>query len=219
MTFFCIFHRAHNDPNIDVNKLIESSKSTIAREHKIALEGDLVTYNDEIVLTHQNFLPLSKKRFEKLEANNLAIPLEKALNRLKPFKDKIWLVLEIKISLKDKHIIKAQEICKKHGFTNVIFDSFFHHRLKHVKKPFKRAKHFFFHIGKIKKHTPLADFIVLPYITSFGNPKRNYIAGAVNTKEVLQKVIQDKQCQGIFLRLNDYSIWHMALKSLTNKKN
>lgn len=218
MNFYCIYHRALNDPNTDIDKLISRTTKVMDKKHKIALEGDLVPMGDDIVLTHKNFTSLKPHNFVKLKEKGLATRLEDVLIKLSPYKDKIWLVLEIKLPMKKRHILKSQELCKKYGFKNVMFDTFIYSKLKHVHKPFLKSKHLYFSIGKVRRQRPLADYIIIPYVTCFGNPKRDYIAGAVNTKKALKNVLKDKKSKGVYLRFKDDSLWKLTLQSLTNRK-
>ena len=226
--FLVVKHSVLNGNSYDIGEHIEDALSY--QKHlgdRVAVpcfEGDLlqVAETGEVVLTHQNFFPLTQARYETLRERRLAISLNEVLDRVGGYKQrnpdqKLILCFEPKPITTDETLNRTVEKLKEHGIQDAYFDTFFAGRLAALGKAFAkhqftlpRSLHILGNVGEARLHlerTPSEDYdiVTVPSGGSIGYVGENSIYGAVGSVEKLEWAAAHEGIRGAYVRLKEGS--------------
>lgn len=184
------------------------------------LEGDVIQVQEtgEVVLTHRNWLPLSKETYRSLRDDQIAVPLEEALEKVATYRQsspeqRVVLCLEFKKITTISTIQRTIQELQSYGL-EAYFDSFFAGKLDaayHANKAqgvaFPRSLHLVGNIGPWPVHLDdpehSSNVVTVPYPLSFGHMPLPLIYGAVNSLEILETVACQQDVLGAYVRLQE----------------
>jgi hypothetical protein len=234
--FMIVKHSYLNNKDYDIARSVEDisklEKHLNGRTSVPCFEGDLVQVREtgEIVLTHQNWFPLTKKHYEDLRSRKIAAPLNEVLDKFGRFKQcnpdqKVVLCFEPKIITADETVYETVYQLREHGLKDAYFDTFFSDKLKAVEQAnyelgteYQRSLHLLGNVGNVQfqfdKVVPDGfDITTTPEAVSFGKSKCPTIYGAVGSIEMLEKISEDQNAIGAYARLTEGS----GIKGLIKK--
>lgn len=223
----------------------ELEKYTSGRPVVRVLEGDLIQVDEtgEPILTHQNFVGLTKKRAAKLRNKHLAATLDEVFEKADGFRQKfpeqrLVLCFEPKTITSYETIRSAIKQLKEHGITDAYFDSFFGDKLDNVndanrelETSYPTSWHLLANFGDKKIGLPFNspgkyDLLTVPYTNSFGtlaSESQPVIYGAVGKPETLERISRDPSVKGAYVRFKEGSgllgTIRMIYNSMTNTEN
>lgn len=236
--FLAVRHSVLNGNTYDVGKLVEDTlkleQHLNGRRAVPCFEGDIlqVAETGEIVLTHQNFSSLSKVKYQALREQKIAASLLEVLDKIAAYKQKnpdqkVVLCFEPKYITDKKTIDEAVLALKEYGIQDAYFDSFFGGKLDLVQQAnlkygtnYPRSLHLIGNVGKRQLiMTPAEqghDVLTVPHAMSFGKVKEPVIYGAVGSTEILERIAEDPQTVGAYIRLKEGAGVKGALLKLWN---
>jgi hypothetical protein len=222
--FMIVKHSYLNNKDYDIARSVEDisklEKHLNGRTSVPCFEGDLVQVREtgEIVLTHQNWFPLTKKHYEDLRSRKIAAPLNEVLDKFGRFKQcnpdqKVVLCFEPKIITADDTVYETVYRLRDHGIKDAYFDSFFSGKLKEVKcanyelgTEYQRSLHRFTPFFVPKSGYDLATI-------SIGKIKAPMIQGLVGSTEKLEQLAENPLVVGAYDRRKEGS----GIKGLLKK--
>jgi hypothetical protein len=236
--FLAVSHSVLNGNTYDIDKIFEKIQNLQKHSNKKIIpcfEGDIlqVGNSDEVILTHQNFVQLSKEKYSDLKKRKLASSLKEVLDNYSLHKQnnkeqKIILCFEPKYITSEKTIENTIKLLKEYQITDVYFDSFFGDKLDYVKKyseklnlDYDKSLHLISHVlnNNISMNKPKLGFDVLtiPYQLDFSkNSKKPIIYGAVGSIDIFKKIIDEENVYGAYLRFEEGSGFKGTLTQLWN---
>lgn len=236
--FLIVRHSVLNGNSYDVGELVDDTLKLSGHINGKTLipcfEGDLlqVSETDEIVLTHQNFIPLSRPRFQRLHERGLAVSLKEALDRISGYRQsnpesRLVLCLELKPITHPATIDKTIKALKEYRMNqDIFFDSFYGGKIDLVKSynrthdtGFPTSLHL---IGNLwntrlmmtppKEH----DIVTVPYSMSIGRLDGQVIYGAVGSSQLLEQLADRPNTLGVYYRAKEGAGVKGALIKLWN---
>lgn len=222
--FLAVRHSVLNGNTYDVGELVDDTLKLgrYAPERHIVpcFEGDLIQVREtgEIVLTHQNLFPLSQAHYKKLKEEKIAASLREVLDKIAEYKarnsQRVVLCFEPKHMTSTATIDETVRILKEYGITDVYFDSFIGDKLDAVhdanlehETAYGRSLHLIGNIGSIQLMTTepkeTSDICTVPYPMSFGELGQPVIYGAVGSPAVLERLAEQSNCVGVYVRLKE----------------
>jgi len=238
--FLAVRHSVLNGNTYDVERLVEDTLSlerhTKGRKVVPCFEGDLlqVQGTGEIVLTHQNFRPLTQKKYNYLKERKLAASLRKVLDKVLDYRQRsggqrVVLCFEPKVITDRATIDATVRLLDEYeiGSDEAYFDSFFGGKLDLVEEAnlkhgtsYARSLHL---IGNISTEEMMMtepkkgyDVLTIPHAVSFGDVRQPVIYGAVGSVELLEKIAENSDVYGAYVRLKEGSGVKGALVKLWN---
>ncbi|MEW5896325.1 MAG: hypothetical protein AB1668_01410 [Nanoarchaeota archaeon] len=238
--FLAVRHSVLNGNTYDVGQLVEDTlnleRYTHGRRIVPCFEGDVIPVKEtkETVFTHKNFLPLSRQKYQKLREKKLAASLEEVLDKVARYKQqspgqRIVLCLEPKPITDRSTIDNVVQTLKEYKLpdVDVYFDSFFGDKLDAVENAnrqfgtaYARSLHLIGNAGRLKLMMTQPkqgyEILTVPHAMSAGKLGEPVIYGAVGSVEILQKVAENPQVQGAYVRLKEGAGVKGALVKLWN---
>ena len=237
--FLIVKHSVLNGNSYDIGAHVEDAlsyqKHLGDRKAVPCFEGDLlqVAGTGEVVLTHQNFVPLTQKRFRMLYGNGLAISLSEVLDRVGEYKQrnpdqKLVLCFEPKPITTDETLDETVKQLKEHNIQDAYFDTFFAGRLSALGKAFSnhrltlpRSLHIIGNAGEAQLHLERTqpedyDVVTVPSGMSFGFVGNDSIYGAVGSVDKLEWAAAHPEVRGAYVRLKEGSGVRGELTKLWN---
>jgi hypothetical protein len=247
--FLAVRHSYLNGNNLNLEHAVEETlaleKYTCGRKIVPCFEADLLQVQEtkEVVLTHQNFIPLSQKKYQEYHEKSIATSLVEALEKVAAYKQKnpeqrIVVCLELKPITARETIEKAVALLKEHdfGYDEAYFDSFYGEKLDQVRVAnqlslvpvanrlyrinYSISLHLLMNFAGVQfqmtklKHKP--EVITVPKKISFGHPGMPVIYGAMGSVKKLEEIAQDQQVVGAYLRFREGNMFRMLWDSVTN---
>jgi hypothetical protein len=228
--FLAVRHRYLNRHDYELDRLVDETlelEKHTRRKIVPCLEGDLVqTDTGQIVFMHENYKP--PKNFHRVYEKGYGIPLLDALDRIADYvsrtSNRLVLCIELKHFTSPKAMKEAMLTLEEYGL-EAYFDSFFGHRLGVVERlnetlgtQFLRSWHLY-HFSKrayqkLKKYSRVVapkDYDLLTTTTATDEP---HIRGAVKSKRELEKIADDENVMGGYIRFKEKSRVRMIINSL-----
>ncbi len=244
--FLVVKHSHLNNSRLNIESVVEEAmkleKHTNGRRVVVALEGDIIQLdNREVILTPQNYLTPSSMRFRELQEAGIGVYLTEALDNYQTFKEqyagRVVLCLELKAITTIQTITKTVTELKRRRIKHVYFDSFFGRCLKHVmlvnKKQGTRygtSRHLLGNVGHVLLRAygiginPIchANIVTVPYPLSWGSLGVPVIYGAVGSPEKLERIAENPECYGAYVRFKEghgrlTGLIRLLAVSMTNK--
>ncbi len=247
--FLVIRHSFLNGNTYDLDRLLEDTsaleKYLNGRRAVLCLEGDILQLEEtgEVVLTHRNFMPLPQSTYRKLHEREIAASLQEVLDKISGFYQKtpeqrVLLCFEPKVITAKATIDTTVRLLQERGIKDAYFDSFFGRKLDDVATAnerygtgYKRSLHLSFHIGTLSTlYFPLPyftprtayDIVTVPKKVSFLEIGEPVIYGAVGDVETLQRVAENPNVYGAYVRRKEgkgmIGAFKMFWNSVTNKE-
>jgi len=236
--FLIVRHSVLNGNSYDVGELVDDtmklSRHINGKTLVPCFEGDLLQVREtgEIVLTHQNFIPLRRPRFQRLHERGIAVSLKEALDRISGYRQsnpesRLVLCLELKPITHPSTIDHAIQMLKEYGMTqDVFFDSFYGGKIDLVRSynqthdtGFPTSLHL---IGNLwntrlmmtspKEH----DIGTVPYPMSIGRLDGQVIYGAVGSSQLLEQLADRPNTLGVYYRAKEGTGMKGAIIKLWN---
>lgn len=236
--FLIVRHSYLNGNNHNLAQSIEETlrleKYTNGRTIVPCFEGDILAIEEtgEVVLTHQNFLPLHADQYQHLHQQKLASSLDSVLEKVAQYQShhpnqRVVLCLEAKAITSQETITKAMQKIQEYGIKEVYFDSFFGSKLDDVnlanqtlQQSFPTSLHLVGNLAQIPfmltEPKKGYDLITVPTPLSFGNLGKPVIYGAVNSPKILQQVAEDPLTIGAYVRFKEQNPLVMLWNSFSN---
>lgn len=236
--FLAVRHSVLNGNTYDVGKLVEDTlkleRHMDGRKVVPCFEGDIlqVAETGEIVLTHQNWSPLSRREYEALREQKIAASLQEVLDRVAIYKQKnpdqrVVLCFEPKYITAGETIDKTVQSLKEYGIEDAYFDSFFGGKLDAVQQAnqnhgtnYAKSLHLIGNLGRGQlMMTPAKqgyDVLTVPHAMSLGKVGEPVIYGAVGSTEILKRIAENPQVIGAYTRLKEGAGVKGALVKLFN---
>ncbi len=235
--FLAVRHSVLNGNTYKIDSLVEETlgfgRYTHERSIVPCFEGDIIQVEEtrEIVLTHQNFVPLSKSNYRDLKERKLAASLQEVLDKIAAYQQRnnqrVVLCLEPKFITSAATIDKTVQLLKEYGLTDVYFDSFFGGKLDAVSEAnaaystaYATSLHLIGNVGSsvLMMTKPEKEFTVItvPYPMSFGNIGRPVIYGAVGSLDLLERISEHPHVQGAYVRIKEGAGLRGAITNLYN---
>lgn len=223
--FLAVRHSVLNCHDWDVCDLVEDTlklgKYTPGRVVVPCAEGDLVQVQEtgEIVLTHQDFLPLHKGKFKDLRERGLAVSLREVLDKVVDYRQKnadqrFVLCLEPKAITNRGTIRETIALLHEAGLNDVYFDSFFAGNLDAIQEVneeksthYERSLHPWASLGRVpftvNRPKKGYDIISCSHVMSFCDLQEPLIYGAVGTSGILEKIAERPEVRGGYIRFHE----------------
>ena len=223
--FLAVRHSVLNGNTYDIEKLVEDTlcleRYTPGRKVVPCFEGDLLQVREtgEAILTHQNFFPLSQERYRDLKERKLAASLKEVLDKIAAFRQKnsdqkVVLCFEPKSITREATIKETVRWLKEYGISQAYFDSFFGGKLDMVASANKdhetnyaRSLHLIGNLfaAHLMMDRPREgyDLLTVPHALSLGEVGESVIYGAVGSTEILERVAENPQARGAYVRLEE----------------
>ena len=225
--FLAVRHSVLNGNSYDPKQLVEDTlgleKYTNGRKVIPCFEGDLLQVEEtgEVVLTHQNFSPLSKRKYEDLRSRSLASSLKEVLDKIARHRQenenqKVVLCFEPKSITAKTTIDETVRLLNEYEIEHAYFDSFFGEKLDEVRKANEKYEtnysislHLMGQIlGKkimVTQPRESYDIITVPHTMAVGNVNEPLIYGAVGSTDILEAVAEEPLVRGAYVRLKEGS--------------
>lgn len=236
--FIAVRHSVLNGNTYNVGKLVED---TLNLEEYIngravipCFEGDILQVREtgEVVLTHENFFPLSEKRYKNLKEKKLAASLKEVLDKIVGYRQqdsyqRIVLCFEPKNITSAKTIDETVRCLKEYGIEDAYFDSFFGGKLDLVAKAndkyetnYARSLHLIGNLRRVKLMMTQPregyNILTIPHPISFSYVDEPVIYGAVGSTEILERIAEHPNVYGAYVRLKEGAGVKGALVKLWN---
>ena len=236
--FLAVRHSVLNGNTYDVRELVDDTLSleryTDGRAVIPCFEGDILQVGEtgEIVLTHQNFFPLSEKKYKDLRENNLAASLKEVLDKIAAYKlkdgdQKVVLCFESKSITSKATVDETVRLLNMYGVEDAYFDSFLGDNLDAVQEAndnhgtnYAKSIHLLGNLNKtqlmVTQPKTGYDIITVPHTMSLGNVDEPVIYGAVGSIEILERIAEKPEVCGGYVRIKEGSGVEGALIKLWN---
>ncbi len=237
--FLAVRHSVLNGNTYDIGRLIEDTlslgKYISGRIVVPCFEGDILQVGEtgEVVLTHQDFFPLSQERYRNLKERKLATSLKEVLDKVADDRQKggdqrVVLCFDLKGITSKATIGETVRTLNEYRIEDAYFDSSFGGKLDKVQEANDEnetdyAKSLHLIIGNIFGGQLMAmrprkgyDILTVPYIMSLGDVGEPVIYGAVGSNEILERIAEKPHVQGAYIRFEGGSGLKGAFVKLWN---
>lgn len=224
--FFVVKHRELNDPNMNIEAIVEKVHSELGteingREIIPVIEGDVFSHNGQVVLTHAQFTP---RDMESRVADGRAAYLNQQLSKIMDYDGPLRICLEAKFGTSDEDIIQATRAMQVADLIpTTYFDSYDGSRLERVRERklgYNTSLHNAGHLGPITLQLPTSHeadiettFCRLP-----GNGDNIQIWGAVPNRSIAEQAADTENVLGIYWRGEEGSNLKTFLNSFGSEK-